>query len=73
MKEHLQRIHKLCQVLEDFGYRPYQIKDIYLDCIGRSNLDSLLEEEAIAVATCLEEYISFAQKCSQTHSRRDLR
>lgn len=66
MNDHLQqRIRECCYILEKSGYYPYQINEICRDCIGRSNLESLSEQEATAIVACLEEYVSFAQKCKQ--------
>lgn len=63
MNDYRAQINTLRQALESQGYYPQQIKDIYRDCIGRTNIDSLSEEEAVSLIACLEEYVSFAQKC----------
>jgi hypothetical protein len=66
MNKSIERINELRQVLGSHGYTPYQIHGIITDCIGEKNLDNLADQDAKSVIACLEEYISFAQKCKST-------
>lgn len=65
MQDYLTRIRELINVLENSGYYPHQVRDIITDCIGHNNVEKLNQTEASSVINCLQEYISFAQRCRQ--------
>lgn len=67
MIESIARINELRQILANLGYHPYQIHEIIHDCIGHNNVEAISHEDSFSVIACLEEYVSFAQKCRKTN------
>ena len=65
MHNSIERINELRRVLGSHGYTPYQIREIITDCVGEKKLDDLSEQDLCSVVGCLEDYISFAQKCKK--------
>ncbi|GMB01649.1 hypothetical protein [Pelosinus sp. IPA-1] len=66
MKNQLERIVELKQLIVAAGYHPAQINDIVRESIGDTSLGMITHEQSCRLIETLEYYCEFAKRCQKS-------